>query len=291
MSLTEQLLAALPGTECGQCGHAGCRPYAEALAGEETGVDACAPGGPAGRMALSRILGLPTQVSLAEALAPFPAGLVAKVDEAACIGCTKCLPACPVDAIVGASRQLHQVLAVACTGCGLCLPPCPVDCIQLGPRDQPSLPTLETPAAVRILASPGLACTQCSACEPVCPESLAPQQMHARLYSLQEPEALLPALTACTRCGACDRACPSEIPLSAWFTQGLLIAKEAHARVGEGQRAAEASARRQARTLKPAPRQSGFPDLARLDMETAREELAGLLQRSTGDAGQPGRAP
>ena len=287
MSLMEQLLAALPGTECGQCGHAGCRPYAEALAGGETQVDACAPGGSAGRVALSRILGLPAPVSLAEALAPFPASLVAKVDEAACIGCAKCLPACPVDAIVGASRQLHQVLTTACTGCGLCLPPCPVDCIQLDSRDQPSLPTLETPAAARILAAPGQACTQCGACQPVCPESLAPQAMYARLLALQAPAALLPELTACTRCGACDLACPSEIPLSAWFTQGRLIAEEADARLREGQRAANASARRQARTLKPAPRQSGFPDLARLDVVTAREELAGLLERGPGAADLP----
>lgn len=279
MSLKEQLLAALPGTQCGQCGYAGCQPYADALAAGDAGVDACPPGGAAGRMVLSRLLGLPAQASLAEALAPYPANLVARVDEAACIGCAKCLPACPVDAIVGAARVLHQVLADACTGCGLCLPPCPVDCIQLNPRVQPTLPTLDTPAAARILAAPGQVCTQCNACQPACPESLAPQQMHAHLLSLREPEALLPALSACTQCGACDLACPSQIPLSDWFAQGLLVAREAGMRRREGQRAAEANVRQQVRSLNPVPRQSGFPDLARLDLETARQELAGLLNR------------
>lgn len=289
MSLMERLTAALPGTQCGQCGQPGCRPFAEALAAGEAAVDACEPAGAAGRASLSRILGLPARPSLTDALAPFPMRLVASVEEPACIGCTKCLPACPVDAIIGAPRQLHQVLGDACTGCGLCLPPCPVDCIQLEPREQPNLPALDMPDAVRILAAPGEPCTHCDACQPVCPEALSPREMHARLLALEEPEELLPALNACTRCAACDLACPSHIPLSTWFAHGRLVAQEADARRRESRRAEEASARRQTRMRKPAPRQSGFPDLARLDAATARQELAGLLERSAGPMAQGGQ--
>lgn len=122
--------ALLPQTQCGRCGFPGCRPYAEALAAGNTELNRCPPGGVATIAALAALLDR-------EALPLDPAcgvespAQVAFIDESLCIGCAKCLPACPVDAIVGASKQTHTVLAAECTGCGLCLPPCPVDCITL----------------------------------------------------------------------------------------------------------------------------------------------------------------
>jgi electron transport complex protein RnfB len=129
-TLTERLDRLLPQTQCGQCGFDGCRPYAEAMAAGEAGVERCPPGGDAGARALARVLGVaprPYDRSRGEHRPP----QVALVVEADCIGCTKCIQACPVDAIVGASKLMHTVIAELCTGCELCLPPCPVDCIDL----------------------------------------------------------------------------------------------------------------------------------------------------------------
>ncbi|KAF1709976.1 electron transport complex protein RnfB [Pseudoxanthomonas kalamensis DSM 18571] len=130
--LIERLDRLLPQTQCGQCGYAGCRPYAEAMANGEAGVDHCPPGGDAGARALARLLdvpALPYDHSRGEHLPP----RVALVIEADCIGCTKCIQACPVDAIVGAAKLMHVVLEPLCTGCELCLPACPVDCIVMEP--------------------------------------------------------------------------------------------------------------------------------------------------------------
>ena len=128
--LVRRLDAALPQTQCTKCGYAGCRPYAEAMAAGEADINQCPPGGD------------PVIAELAAALRREPKALnpengvfrppqVAVIDEATCIGCTKCIQACPVDAIVGASKLMHTVIADWCTGCELCLPPCPVDCIAL----------------------------------------------------------------------------------------------------------------------------------------------------------------
>lgn len=130
--LVERLDRLLPQTQCGQCGYAGCRPYAEAMAAGEAGVERCPPGGDAGARALADLLGVaprPYDRSLGEHRPPE----VALVVEADCIGCTKCIQACPVDAIVGASKHMHVVLEPLCTGCRLCVPACPVDCIVMLP--------------------------------------------------------------------------------------------------------------------------------------------------------------
>ena len=120
----------LPQTQCGQCGFHGCRPYAEAMARGQAGPERCPPGGDAGALALARLLGVPAvpyDRSRGEQKPP----QVALVVEDDCIGCTKCLLACPVDAIVGASKHMHVVIEPLCTGCELCIPACPVDCIVL----------------------------------------------------------------------------------------------------------------------------------------------------------------
>jgi len=128
--LVERLDRVLPQTQCGQCGFDGCRPYAEAMAEGDAGIDRCPPGGDPGARTLARLLGVPALPYDRSRGAHKPASVAAIVD-ADCIGCTKCIQACPVDAIVGASKLMHAVIAPLCTGCELCLPACPVDCIEL----------------------------------------------------------------------------------------------------------------------------------------------------------------
>mgnify|MGYP001812521634 CR=1 FL=1 len=128
--VADQVDALLPQTQCAQCGFPGCRPYAEAIASGEAEINQCPPGGEAGIKALADLLGR-------EALPLNPENgeekprTVAIIDEQVCIGCTLCIQACPVDAIVGATKQMHTVIEQECTGCDLCLPPCPVDCIEM----------------------------------------------------------------------------------------------------------------------------------------------------------------
>ncbi len=120
----------LPQTQCTQCGYAGCRPYAEAIAEGRAGINQCPPGGEEGIARLARLLGRDA-VPLSAANGPWRPPQAAVIDEESCIGCTRCIQACPVDAIVGASKLMHTVIASWCTGCELCIPPCPVDCIAL----------------------------------------------------------------------------------------------------------------------------------------------------------------
>lgn len=132
--LVDDIDALLPQTQCGQCGHPGCRPYAEALAAGEAEVNQCPPGGEPGMRALAELLGRePKPMADEGAEASENGPMVAVVNESLCIGCTKCLQACPVDAIIGAAKHKHTVIEAYCTGCELCLPPlCPVpDCIVM----------------------------------------------------------------------------------------------------------------------------------------------------------------
>ncbi|MNX25512.1 Electron transport complex protein rnfB [compost metagenome] len=131
-SLADRIDALLPQTQCTKCGYDGCRPYADAIADGAAPINRCPPGGDEGIAALSALLdtpALPLDLSRGE---PGPL-LVARIDESHCIGCTLCIQACPVDAIVGANKHMHTVLEDWCTGCDLCVAPCPVDCIQMVP--------------------------------------------------------------------------------------------------------------------------------------------------------------
>lgn len=123
----ERIDALLPQTQCRQCGYAGCRPYADAVAAGRADINRCPPGGPETLRALSELTG--RLVKPLEGKLKPPA--VALVDEPACIGCTLCIQVCPVDAIVGAANVMHTVIAAECSGCELCLPACPVDCITM----------------------------------------------------------------------------------------------------------------------------------------------------------------
>ncbi|MFO8153739.1 electron transport complex subunit RsxB [Thioalkalivibrio sp.] len=130
--IADQVDNLLPQTQCGQCSYPGCRPYAEAIAAGEADINRCPPGGEATVLALADLLGRdpkPLEVEEKEKA-------VAVIDEQTCIGCTLCIQACPVDAIVGAAKQMHTVIESECTGCELCLEPCPVDCIDMVPLER-----------------------------------------------------------------------------------------------------------------------------------------------------------
>lgn len=130
--IVDKVDALLPQTQCGQCSYAGCRPYAEAIANGEAEINLCPPGGETTMIALADLLGKD----------PIPVGsedeeekvkAIAVIREQECIGCTLCIQACPVDAILGAAKKMHTVISSECTGCELCLPPCPVECIDMVP--------------------------------------------------------------------------------------------------------------------------------------------------------------
>jgi len=121
----------LPQTQCGECGYAGCRPYANALAKGEDTPNHCPPGGLETLQALGKLLNIDISPYQAEVTARPHQDSLAIIREDDCIGCTKCIQACPVDAIIGAAKQMHTVIAEECTGCELCLEPCPVDCIDM----------------------------------------------------------------------------------------------------------------------------------------------------------------
>jgi electron transport complex protein RnfB len=119
----------LPQTQCTQCGHGGCRPYARAIVMERAPINRCPPGGAAGIAALAALTGRPATALDPECGVEAPRR-IARIVASLCIGCTKCIQACPVDAIAGAPKRLHAVIPELCTGCDLCLAPCPVDCIE-----------------------------------------------------------------------------------------------------------------------------------------------------------------
>lgn len=135
-SLIAKIDAILPQTQCRQCGFSGCEPYATAIAEGRAAINQCPPGGEQGIRKLAELLGV-SPVPLNTKHGTTKPKAVAVIDEQACIGCTLCILACPVDAIVGAAKQMHTVFAAECTGCELCIAPCPVDCISMIPLKQP----------------------------------------------------------------------------------------------------------------------------------------------------------
>jgi len=131
--IVETIEALLPQTQCGQCGTPGCRAFAEALTRDEAEINGCPPGGESTMIALADLLGK-DPIPMGEAVSQESVKTLAVIREDECIGCTLCIKACPVDAILGTTKQMHTVIAKECTGCGLCVPPCPVDCIDMVPE-------------------------------------------------------------------------------------------------------------------------------------------------------------
>lgn len=276
----DALLEVLPHSQCQACGHAGCAPFARALAEGTANEDGCEPGGSLVHGRLLRRTGASVLLSAQEALAPLPQPINARINPEECIGCAKCLDACPVDAILGASRQLHVVIDEDCTGCGLCLPPCPVDCIDLIPVTREDWPRADSAAAQRIAASGHADCVACGACRPACPESLDPEAMFRAVREADWEPGPSAGLARCTLCGQCEPVCPSRIPLAAWFRQGKDIA---HA-VGKWEHAAtmarEHHDRRVRRLAAPAiERLPSLPVLDALDLAAARDEIDQALTR------------
>jgi Na+-translocating ferredoxin:NAD+ oxidoreductase subunit B len=141
-NLATRINELLPQTQCTRCGYLACLPYAQAIAAGEADIDRCPPGGQAGVEAMAALLGrqsIPLNAAFGREAPP----TVAVIDEEACIGCTKCIQACPVDAIVGAAKRMHTIITAECTGCELCIPPCPVDCISMLATSAAPLPRIE----------------------------------------------------------------------------------------------------------------------------------------------------
>ncbi|MGQ9425953.1 electron transport complex subunit RsxB [Gilvimarinus sp. F26214L] len=130
--IVDQIDGILPQTQCGQCGHPGCRPYAQAIS-EGEAINKCPPGGQSTINAIAKLLDVEAPALDEEHGEESELPTVAYIREDECIGCTKCIQACPVDAILGAAQQMHTVIADECTGCDLCVEPCPVDCIEMRP--------------------------------------------------------------------------------------------------------------------------------------------------------------
>lgn len=130
--MLESLNHLLPQTQCGQCSFNGCRPYAEAIIAGDADINQCPPSGDAGIARLAALLGVAPK-PLNSQFGEHKPKSIAVIDEAQCIGCVKCIVACPVDAIVGAAKWMHTVIAAECTGCELCVAPCPIDCISMIP--------------------------------------------------------------------------------------------------------------------------------------------------------------
>jgi Na+-translocating ferredoxin:NAD+ oxidoreductase subunit B len=146
--IADRIDALLPQTQCRRCGYDGCRPYAEAIAQEAADINRCPPGGEATLAALARLLAREAPPLDPSRGVPGPLR-VARIDERACIGCTLCIAACPVDAIIGAQKRMHAVLTSLCSGCELCIAPCPVDCIEMAPAGRDWTATDATAARER----------------------------------------------------------------------------------------------------------------------------------------------
>jgi electron transport complex protein RnfB len=196
----------LPQTQCAQCGYPGCRPYAEAIV-EGEAINKCPPGGDSTIASLALLLGREA-TDLDESCGTCSLPVIAEIREQECIGCTLCIQACPVDAIIGAAQMMHTVISNECTGCELCLPPCPVDCIDITQLHEPDNIEDQIP-------SQDHACIHCGLCMEACPKDLAPQQLLLFSDSVEIAESL--GLFDCIECRICDAVCPSGIPLTVRF--------------------------------------------------------------------------
>ena len=224
----EQILAAklddiLPQLQCAKCGYPGCRPYADAVARGEAEVNLCPPGGPETALRLAETMNIPL------AAPPQPeSAMVAFIRESECVGCALCLPACPVDAIVGAEGSAHVILESECVGCELCLPPCPVDCIEMRPPRPPDVgggasagrKRKKPPSRISFsLSGKSSPCIRCGLCVPACPVDLSPLRLHQLAQDNRDDDLRDAEVLRCVECAKCDDTCPSEIPLAEQFAE------------------------------------------------------------------------
>lgn len=216
--LVEEINRLLPQTQCAQCGYPGCKPYAEAIARGEA-INKCPPGG---RQTISDLAQLLDQayVPLDPDVGSEEIPRTALIREAECIGCTFCIQACPVDAIIGAAQQMHSVITAECTGCELCVAPCPVDCIDIIP--------LETKPQAEMLSKSltQQECIRCGLCVDACPVDLLPQQLYWFIQGEAYEKAEQYKLTDCIECGLCHAVCPSHIPLVQYYQKGKAVLAE-----------------------------------------------------------------
>lgn len=217
-SLVSKVNALLPQTQCAQCGYPGCKPYAQAIIKDNASIELCPPGGQSTVLALSRLLGreTPNKPSISDKTSG-----VARIRESDCIGCTLCIKACPVDAIIGTHGYMHSVIEQYCTGCELCLVPCPVDCIEM----------IETKPYKSADEFPGveMACIHCDRCNEICPVDLTAHDLYHLVQSCNIDAAVDQGLSDCILCGSCDAVCPSHIPLNRIFRN----AKHQHRNISE----------------------------------------------------------
>jgi len=206
--LVDEIESMLPQTQCAQCGYPGCRPYANSITQGES-IDLCLPGGPETQRKLSTLMQRIPTTNL-----PEQKEVVALIDEKNCIGCTLCLPPCPVDAIVGSKNHVHTVLKSECTGCELCLEACPVDCIEIKSIYKPSK-KLDT--RQKINTGSQFACINCNQCDRECPVNISPLLLHKLILKKDYNSLTEVGLKNCIECGICDFACPSGIPLTDQF--------------------------------------------------------------------------
>ena len=203
-SLISKVNALLPQTQCAQCGYPGCKPYAQAIVNNSAPIDQCPPGGQTTIVALSRLLGRDTPSEQSAATTTTP--LIARIREADCIGCTLCIKACPVDAIVGAHEYMHSVIEQYCTGCELCVAPCPMDCIEMIETKPANITNQPVEAET--------ACIHCDRCNDICPVDLPAHSLYQLIQAYNIDDAVGGGLTDCILCGSCDAVCPSHIPLT-----------------------------------------------------------------------------
>ncbi|MEX2489501.1 MAG: electron transport complex subunit RsxB [Pseudomonadales bacterium] len=262
-SIVDLVNAELPQTQCAQCGYPGCRPYAEAIVNGEA-INKCPPGGDDTITRLANLLGRPA-APLDPSLDNSDPDRVAFIDEEECIGCTLCIRACPVDAIIGAHQMMHTVIESECTGCDLCIEPCPVDCIEMRPVEK--LHELPEPAPATEMP-----CIQCDRCEEVCPRGLKPQLLH---WYLDSPERLQRLdVAACIECARCDNVCPSHIPLATRFGN---VKQKLEQQAEEARRAA----RLEHRYLRKQAREQ--QDTERISKPPAKSDRAALINAVKGE--------
>lgn len=251
-SLTKRIHRALPGTQCGQCGYPGCRPYAQAIAEGQAEINQCPPGGGAVIVALAELLNRPTVAVNTQFGVEKPAQ-VAVIEEAQCIGCALCLQACPVDAIVGAPQYMHSVISSDCTGCELCIAPCPVNCIHM----TPALTNTTLPVLSHVSHEARLPCIHCNRCSTVCPVQLPAQTLYHEIRQGRRSDAFQ-LVTQCIECGMCEDNCPSHIPLLDYYRFGKNLHYYHRITAGQARHNRERYENKQRRQRHHAERQQRF---------------------------------